>query len=257
MNIAISRRLADVAVGVRSRSGRQDDPVCGGQRFLFSAPQGRVTLLGTWYTANAADPGGSRKRGVRALVREFNEACPGLDLSESEVLRCQWGWLPLKDGKERGRADALAERPRIADYGHLGARNLLSVEGVKYTTARLVAQRALDRVVAALGRTSPPCRTAELQLPGAQSEVSVEPGPEAVREEIVRAVREEMAVKLSDIVFRRTSLGVAPGPERAAVVAAAQVAGAELGWDTLRQDTEVEAVMREAGTPGTVLETVG
>ncbi len=258
LNLIINRRLADVAVGVRARSSRQEDPVCGGHRFLFSAPLGKVTLLGTWYTADATDPAAARERGLRALLREFNEACPGLELAESEVIRSQWGWLPLKDGKERGRADALAERPRITDHARTaGAPNLLSVEGVKYTTARLVAEQAVDRVFAALGRTSPPCRTAELPLQDAQSDISTEPGTDAAREEIVRAVRQEMAVKLSDIIFRRTSLGGAPGPERAAVVAAGRVAGAELGWDALRLDMEIEAVMRETAAPLPVLETVG
>lgn len=258
VNLVLNRRLADVAVGVRAHSRRQEDPVGGGHRFLFSAPLGKVTLLGTWYTADATHPGAGRDRGLRALLREFNDACPGLDLSEGEVLRCHWGWLPLKDGKERGRPEALAERPRIADYGRaLGLRNLLSMEGVKYTTARLVAERALNRIFALLGRTSPRCRTAELRLHGTETVIRAEPGTQATRGEIVRAVREEMAVKLTDIVFRRTALGAVPGPERAAVQAAAGVAGSELGWDAIRQNAEVEAVMRVTAGPAPVLETVG
>ena len=258
VNLVIKRHLADVALGVRARSTRQDDPVCGGHRFLFSAPQKKVTLLGTWYTADAPDPLAARERGVRALLQEFNDACPGLDLSEGEVMRCQWGWLPLKDGREPGRATALAERPRIADYRRaLGVRNLVSAEGVKYTTARLVAEQALDRVFVLLGRPSPPCRTEELRLPGTEAETSAESGAEPARGEILRAVRDEMAVKLTDVVFRRTGLGAAPGPVRFAVETAARTAGAELGWDTIRQNLEVEAVMRETAAPGPVLEAVG
>jgi glycerol-3-phosphate dehydrogenase len=258
VNLVINRRLADVAVGVRSHSNPREDPVCGGRRFLFSTPQGKVTLLGTWYAGDAPDPAAARERGLRALLGEFNDACPGLDLSEADVMRCQWGWLPLKNGKERGRADALAERPRIVEHERtLGVRNLLSMEGVKYTTARLVAEQAVDRVFASLGRISPPCRTAELRLHGTKAEISVEPGTQAARGEIVRAVRDEMAVRLTDIVFRRTALGAAPGPERVVVEAAARVAGAELGWDAVRQDREVNAVMRESAAPWAILETVG
>jgi glycerol-3-phosphate dehydrogenase len=258
VNLVLNRRLADVAVGVRARSKREEDPVCGGHRFLFSAPQGKVTLLGTWYSVDPTNPAAARERGARTLLREFNDACPGLDLSQPEVTRLQWGWVPLKDGKERGRPEALAERPRIADYGRaLGVRHLLSVEGVKYTTARLVAEQALNHVFRSLGRTSPPCRTAELRLHGTDAEISAEPGTEAARGEIVRAVREEMAVKLTDIVFRRTTLGAAPGPERTAVEEMARVAGAELGWDAVRQDMEVNGVMSESLAPGPVLEAVG
>jgi glycerol-3-phosphate dehydrogenase len=258
LNLVVNRRLADVAIGVRARSSRQEDPVCGGHRFLFSTPHGKVTLLGTWYTADTGNPRVARERGLRALLREFNDACPGLDLSEGEVMRCQWGWLPLKDGKEPGRVGALAEHPRITDYGRvLGVRNLLSVEGVKYTTARLVAEQVLDRVFASLGRRSPPCRTGDLRLHGTEAKFSVEPGAPATRGEILRAVREEMAVKLTDIVFRRTALGAVPGPDRVAVEAAARVAGPELGWNAIRQDLEINSVMQETAAPGPALEAVG
>jgi glycerol-3-phosphate dehydrogenase len=257
LNVVIARRLADVAVGVRSRSGPREDPVCGGHRFLFCAPQGKGTLLGTWYTADPSDPRVECDRGVPALLGEFNDACPGLELSPGEVVRCQWGWLPLKGGNEPGRPDSLAERPRLTDHGSQGVRHLFSVEGVKYTTARLVAEQAVDRLFASLDRTSPACRTAELRLPGVEDGTAVEPGAMPTREEIVRAVREEMAVTLTDIVFRRTALGAAPGPDRAAVEAAARMAGSELGWDSLRQEAEIDAVMRQTGVPGPAMEAVG
>lgn len=77
------------------------------------------------------------------------------------------------------------------------------------------------------------------------------------RAAIVQAVREEMAVTLTDIVFRRTALGAIPGPDRAAVEAAARMAGPELGWDSLRQEVEIDAVLRQTGAPGPTLEAVG
>ncbi|MEP7227311.1 MAG: FAD-dependent oxidoreductase [Gemmatimonadales bacterium] len=257
LNVVIGRRLADVAFGVQARSGRGEDPVCGGHRFLFGSPHGKATLLGTWYTPDPGDPRVARDRGVAALLREFNDACPGLDLSLGDVVRCQWGWLPLKGGNEPGRHDALAERPRIADHGPEGARHLLSVEGVKYTTARLVAEQAVDRVFAALGRTSPGCRTAEVRLPGAEERPAVEPGAMPARGEIVRVVQEEMAVTLTDIVFRRTTLGAVPGPYRTAVEAVARMAASELGWDSHREEAEVDTVMRDAAVAGPAMEPVG
>jgi glycerol-3-phosphate dehydrogenase len=65
-----------------------------------------------------------------------------------------------------------------------------------------------------------------------------------------------MAVKLSDLVFRRTRLGAAPKLKRAAVEAAARTFAAESGWDERRVVEEVDAVMREVGTPRSPLETV-
>ena len=171
------------------------------------------------------------------------------------MVDCQWGWLPLKNGKEPGRPDALAERTRITDHGAAnGVRHLISVEGVKFTTARLVVERAIDRVFVSLGRAIPPCRTAEQQLD--EATVPPEVTETLSEEEIFRAVRQEMAVKLSDLVFRRTRLGAAPKLQRGAVEAAARTFAAESGWDERRVVEEVDAVMREAGAPRTALETV-
>ena len=240
VNVVIGRRLASVAVGVQAGSTRNLDPVMGGRRFLFLAPQGESTLLGTWYsTGTTRQPLAAEiERGARTLVQELAEACPALDLTMGDVVRHHWGWLPLKAGKEPGRPDSLAERPRVIDHGDVGeVRHLFSMEGVKYTTARAVAEHAVDRLVTSLRWRTPQCRTRLTPL-----DVGSEP-------DVLNAVREEMALKLSDVVFRRTSLGDPPGPERQAVVAAAGIAGAELGWDAARRDAEVDQVMRQGSVP--------
>jgi len=128
------------------------------------------------------------------------------------------------------------------------------VEGVKFTTGRLVAEQSIDRVFTALGRTSPVCRTAELPLEISQAEIPT--AGTVSNTETIRAVRDEMAVKLSDLVFRRTALGTFPGPSRACVELAARAMSAELGWSASQQEQEVEAVLKQAGTSGHALETV-
>jgi glycerol-3-phosphate dehydrogenase len=244
VNVIISRRLADVGVGVQAHSSRERDPVGGGRRFLFLAPHGRTTMLGTWYSlpAGGVEVRLEVERGARLLLDELNEACPGLALHTTDVVRHQWGWLPLKAGTEPGRPDALAERPRVLDHGRDGVRHLFSMEGVKYTTARRVAERAIDRIFDSLGRRSPACLTSTLPL------------DTGGRPDISQAIREEMAIKLSDIVFRRTTLGESPGPDRSAVETAARIAGVELGWSAARQEAEIEDVIRQTGMPGTPVE---
>ena len=91
MNVVLDRRLAEVAVGVRARSDSQEDPVCGGSRFLFCAPQGGRTVLGTWYAASSVGDESTRAQGAKALVKEFNDACPGLDLTNRDVVDCHGG----------------------------------------------------------------------------------------------------------------------------------------------------------------------
>lgn len=249
LNIEVGRRLADVAAGVRSPTGAVGDPITGGRRFLFLAPQARTTLLGTWYAPAAGRSEAELvARGAAVLLGEFRAACPALELDATDVVGYQWGWLPLKGGRERGRPDALAERPRVLEHRAAGGvRNIFSVEGVKFTTARRVAEEVTDRVMAALGRPPVPCRTAEARVDDGDL-------PEATLEARVRrAVREEMAVCLPD-VLRRTS----PGPHAAGdgLEVVARLAAAELGWTDQRKDAEIDAVKRSLKTPGSIPEPV-
>ena len=251
VNIRIDRVLASVAIGARSRTRADFDPVGGGGRYLFAAPKSGGSLLGTWY-APAGKSHASPDHGRLTLLQEFNQACPGLELSAEEVTGCQWGWLPLKGSNERGRSTALAERPRIVNHGGTGGiGHLFSVEPVKYTTARSVAERVVDWVFRDLGRTAPACSTADVPLVLAGTDGVLTAG------DVRRAVREEMALKLGDIVFRRSDLGNSPRLDRGAVSEIARVAGAELGWDTLRQGAEVEEVLNPMQHAVAVEEPVG
>src|SRR3954453_9948254 len=211
VNIRVDRVLSSVAIGARSRNGRDSDPVGGGKRYLFAAPQPGSTLLGTWY-ASAAESRVSPGLGSTSLLQEFNEACPGLELTAADLAGCQWGWLRLKGNTEKGRSMALAERPRIINHGTTNrVGHLFSVEPVKYTTARSVAERLVNWVFRDLGRPAPPCRTAEVPLTQAGTDAEV------TAFDVRRAVHEEMAVKLGDIVFRRSNMGNSLRLDRGAV----------------------------------------
>lgn len=61
--------------------------------------------------------------------------------------------------------------------------------------------------------------------------------------EVLHAIREECATRLSDIVFRRTDLGTVGPPARAALRECAELAARELGWNAERVQAEMDAVM--------------
>lgn len=60
--------------------------------------------------------------------------------------------------------------------------------------------------------------------------------------EVVLAVRNEMACRLADVVFRRTGLGTAGHPGHEALERVAALAARELGWDAARREIELEDV---------------
>jgi glycerol-3-phosphate dehydrogenase len=63
-----------------------------------------------------------------------------------------------------------------------------------------------------------------------------------IRAEIVHAVREEMAQKLSDVVFRRTGLGTLGNPGVGCISLCADIMAEELGWDKDKTQSEISEV---------------
>lgn len=67
-------------------------------------------------------------------------------------------------------------------------------------------------------------------------------GTSTLKAEVRYAVREEMAQKLGDVVFRRTELGTMGHPGKAALRACADLMAAEMGWDMPRLQQELAEV---------------
>jgi glycerol-3-phosphate dehydrogenase len=63
-----------------------------------------------------------------------------------------------------------------------------------------------------------------------------------IKAEIVHAVREEMAQKLGDVVFRRTGLGTLGNPGDKCISLCAEIMAEELGWDQKKTKREISEV---------------
>ena len=174
LNLVIGRRLAEAAIGVRSERPAAEDPIGGGRRFLFLAPQEETTLLGTWYgVADGGEPDAGLERGSRMLLEDVNRACPDLGLTQADIVGRQWGRLPL-EASRGGRPGPLADRPLLQGPRELGLANLHGVETVKFTTARAVAEAVIDRVAARLPGRYGRSRSAEVPLAGAGLDPAME-----------------------------------------------------------------------------------
>jgi glycerol-3-phosphate dehydrogenase len=216
-NLVLSRPpVVPCAVGAKSEG-----------RFLFLVPWAGRTIVGTSY-----EPAESPPSDPFDFLDEAARAFPWAGIGRSAVTLVHEGLVPGRDG-----ASGLSKRPRLHDHeAEDGLPGLVSLQGVKYTTARAVAQRAVDLVVRRLGRAAPPCRTAATPLPGARPL----PGPLADR--VRSAVREEMALTLADAVLRRLDLGTGGPPPAGEIGAVSGVMAAELGWDSGRERAERDAL---------------
>jgi glycerol-3-phosphate dehydrogenase len=264
VNLVSRRRLGDVAVGVRSRRPPG--------RYLFLAPWRASTLIGTAYREFHGSPGelAVRAEDAQSLIDDCNEACPALELSLGDVSFHHRGLVPLQRGGQK-----LEVHETLRDHeGQPGYAGLLSLTGPKYTGARYAAERAVDRIVARLGRRADACRTEEVPIYGGESapdetlearlvrnhgsrasavarQLQVTPGwseplyrgaPIACGE-LHHAVQEEMALTLADVVFRRTGLGGEAVPDRALLQAMAALMATRLGWSDSREQEELGRVL--------------
>ena len=259
-------------------------------RALFMVPWRRFTLVGTQHRPYEGSPDDFRpgEELIASFVDEINRAYPGAEIKLSEVSHALYGVIPMDGTDARSGEVNLSTHPRIIDHAaEDGIEGLLSVVGMKYTTARDVAECMVDRVLTKLGTESRPCETCNRQLAGGdvgrmedflagvQREKPLGLEPEAVEHlvhshgsnwrgivklaeeesglaglvpgsgevlmaEVANAVRNEMAVRLSDVVLRRTDLGSAGDPGDGALRACADLMTGELGWDGERVAAEID-----------------
>jgi len=228
MNLVTSRPARRAALVGATRSGRA----------LVLLPwQGR-TLVGTSESSEARQPDDqeARRDEVDAFLADINETFPAFGLKPVEVTLVHRGIVPAAVAAANGQV-SLVGHSRIIDHARDGSTPaLISIVGVKYTTARVVAEAAVDLLLRKLGRAPAPCRTADTILPGAGMD-DRDPS-----DSIAHAIQEEMAHTLTDVVIRRTGLGAAgyPGDDVANDVATRM--RAELNWSDAETRAELNAL---------------
>lgn len=143
---------------------------CGGVvdgRFLFMVPWRDVSILGTSHDAHEGGADALTVTGadLEAFLAAGRRAFPGASLDRSTVRLVHRGLLPMVSGE--GPHVKLLRESAVVDHAAHGAPGLISIHGVRYTTARYTAEEAVTLVFRALGHTTvPPCRTDHTPLCG-------------------------------------------------------------------------------------------
>ncbi len=142
-------------------------------RLMFVVPWRSYSLIGTGHFAYNGPPEDFRvtEEMIVSFVDEINLAYPGAALTRQDVYHVHWGVLPAAETDVQTNAVKLVRQGQVLDHGRRdGVEGMVSVVGVKYTTARYVAQQVVDLALRKLGQDASPCRTEVTPIFGGQIE---------------------------------------------------------------------------------------
>lgn len=280
----------DVALAVLGGTNDPDAVLSRSKRHLFVVPWRGRTLVGVWHVPYERSPDRIEygEGEIQQFLDEVNEGYPGFNLRQDEVSLVNAGLVLFGDNEQGAQNLSYGKRSMAVDHRERdGIEGIVTLVGIRWTTARLDAARVVDQLFARDGRKGPRCQTADTPIHGGNFTSVAElvrrirmevpdMDPDTVRTlctlygtgvrsvlaysyddlslgrplphtnvlgaEVVHAVRDEMAVRLEDVVKRRTDLGILEQPPHETLLAAARIMARELDWSAERMQEEIKSV---------------
>jgi glycerol-3-phosphate dehydrogenase len=294
MNLVTRKLIPEYAAGIFSRpkDGVGNQSGSKKSRLLFIAPWREYSIIGTLHAhySGQSDEFVVKENYIDHFIAEINSAYPDARLERGDILFIHSGLLPEWKSANMKQVNLVREG-RIYDHERDNSvLGLITVVGVKYTSARYLAQKTVNLVFQKLGKDVPKCRTDITPLCDGKIDdftrflseerkhtangfsedttrhliynygsnyprltnllsedqhlgQALDESSRVMTAEILYGIRYEMAKKLSDIIFRRTELGSAGYPGRAAIEACAAVMAKEMGWNRIKTQEEIDHVL--------------
>jgi glycerol-3-phosphate dehydrogenase len=263
-----------------------------GGRHLFVVPWREYTLVGVWHVIfdHTPEEVSTTEEELRGYIEEVNEAYPSLGFTLDDVSMILTGLTLFGEKSKTGETTmSFGKRSRLIDHErehHI--EGLVTLIGVRATTARGMAEKAIDVVLEKLGKRGPRSQTGVTPIYGGQIDcfedflsaaltedtfglnrgelralahnygsqyrkvlkyaeedsawIGTVGDSTVLKAEVIHAVREEMAQRLGDVVFRRTDLGAAGNPGEEAIRTCADLMAKEMRWNEARTHDELQEV---------------
>jgi glycerol-3-phosphate dehydrogenase len=296
------------ALAVQGQSRDRDALLSRSARHLFVVPWRHYTLVGVWHKVFSGRPENAvvDEQELDAWVKELSASYPALGLKRDEIIYANCGLVPFGDANSTAETMSFGKESRFIDHRKKhGVEGLVTLIGIRFTTARADAAKALDMLLKQLPSAPRAPNTAHLPLIGGDISdtaalrsraqlsrpayvsartldallrnhgteythllsLAAENPPERERlaqtdtimAEVTYAVRSEMAMRLEDVVLRRTDMGSGSHPGARALDMAAARMQQLLGWSDRRRMEEVahtdQVLRRHHARPSSTTET--
>ncbi len=248
-------------------------------RPMFVTPWLDHHIIGTTDVRDDAEPGDVRAAPweIDYLIAEASRVLPGIGIDHRNVLYAYSGVRPLARAGEGVFEGAITRRSFIVDHGLEGVSSLVSVVGGKLTTAAELGRTVAEDVRQQIGR--PRARgvaALPARVPGRTTFLAAETqehlrsvyGPRApevaaytasdpslaepisschrdIGAQVAFAVDHEGARTVSDVLLRRTSVGLTGDLGRSAAARTAQIMAERLRWEPEVRDQAVRDYFAE------------
>jgi glycerol-3-phosphate dehydrogenase len=138
----VTRQVTDRALVIKSR------PEDGKRRWMFVIPYYGRSIIGTTDTARPDsdddryldDDVYANPEEIRYVLDATNDAIPGANLTEADIIATFGGWRPLIAPPEKTSESDISREHEIFET----PSGIISIAGGKYTTFRSMAKQAVD-----------------------------------------------------------------------------------------------------------------
>jgi glycerol-3-phosphate dehydrogenase len=180
---------------------------------------------------------------IDTYLADLNCAIPGLYAQQQDILQIYSGLLPV----QKQGTNTLSDREVIKDHGAAdGPKGLYSISGVKFTTARRVAEKTIKTVFPEKTPLSADCirlqhapmldhLATKFSYDWLPDDTSGEKDDSDWQETLSAIIEEQAVCHLDDLIIRRTTIG--DNPSRA--IQAAPAISRLFPWDEERRDQEI------------------
>ena len=189
----VKRRFSSPrAIAVQGRTKDPDALISRPARHLFLVPWRDYTLVGVWHVVWKQHPEQVtvKEDEVQSFIDEINWAYPTLKLETKDV--CMWnaGLVPFGENEEGADNLSYGKRSHFIDHKESDdLENLVTLIGIRYTTARGDSAKAIDLICSKLGKRGGKAATESTPVAG---------GDIADFEALVQKLYEQQSASLSE-----------------------------------------------------------
>jgi glycerol-3-phosphate dehydrogenase len=141
------------AIAVQGQTRDRDAILSREARHMFVVPWRDYTLIGVWHKLFEQTPDTAivEEEELTTWLAEMTASFPELGLQRKEIVYTNRGLVPFGDGQGKPTDLSFGKESRFLDHRKMhGVEGLVTVIGIRYTTARGDAGKALDMLLTQL-----------------------------------------------------------------------------------------------------------